>query len=243
MIKILVIGHSFVKRFQKDVLRESKHEQICVQEVINLRGSRIIPYFLGTSGANIADVPTFENAGVKQNPTIIIVDIGQNDLCWSSQTPRQYAEALNLQVRHMFDVYPNLELVVICQVTFKTQKIFEAPRVRTDKKLTVLNDDIDRFNYEIMKLTRHNLKIVRYRHRGMKNPVKPVSEDGTHPDSTSGKWKYMKSISAMCRMAKQDVMDRRTLSKTALRKKQGVDRLERRTKRSKLWTTEKSMNV
>ena len=111
----------------------------------------------------------------------------------------------------LFQVYAMLKLLVLCQVTHKTDAIYSCNQANyTDKALAALNTDIDKFNNEMFCLTKRDRRIIRWRHRGMKQPDEILSTDGTHPDTLSGKWKYQRSISAMCRMAKAELMDRRT---------------------------------
>ena len=143
-------------------------------------------------------------------------------------TPRQYAQEFAKQVSNLFNIAPATELVIICQVIHKSQPTDPSKKLRTDKTLTQLNEDIDLFNHEVYRLTRKNHLIVRWRHTGMLFPEIDISTDGTHPNTGEGIWKYARSISSMCKRGKEEMLKRRMLSKNALRRKEKKTRVERK---------------
>ena len=100
--------------------------------------------------------------------------------------------------------------------------------MQTDKSLLQLNEDIDLFNHEVYRLTRKNQLIVRWKHKGMMFPVDIISTDGTHPNTIDGLWKYARSITAMCKQGKEEMLKRRLFSKAALRKQEKKTRIERK---------------
>lgn len=235
-VRILVLGHSFVTRLDQEIYEDAVAQEVCYQEAMELRGSRIIPSLVGKAGLMINELKKLDDLGTKERPNIIILELGQNDVCWSAKTPRQYAKDLKRQLNRLFRVYNNLELIAIPKVTHKTIKIYESNQWKyTDKPLVDLNKDIDTFNLEIFRNTRKDRRVIRWHHQGTINPDVEYSTDGTHMDSGSGVWKHRRSITQLCRWAKDALIDRRTLSKAALERKMRKEKIERRLKKSKKW--------
>ena len=194
---------------------------------MNLKGSRIQPCFYGCSGGRICHIPKeFDIETGPNYPHIIIVDMAQNDLCNFASTPAQIAQEMNSKLLELFDIYDKTELIVVCQVTPKTS-MYKSP-----KPLKTFNEDVEKYNYHLLRATRANHRIVRWCHRGMLNPIKPVTKDGTHPDTKEGQWKYHKSMAAVCRWAKEQLLERRVLSKWALKKKRKIQKMQKQAKKA-----------
>ena len=221
-VKVAILGHSFISRLGNEMSKRSKRNDHTLQEEFNLRGSRILPYIDGQPGARIEYITELSNLCAAEFPQIIIVDIGQNDLCWSYNTPKELAIQLYSHIKLMFETHDTLELVAICQVTYKTKLLI------SDKLLGKFCQDVDEFNYQMLRLTRNDFRIMRWKHRGLSEPTKPFTTDGTHPNSISGFWKYLKSISSLCRDAKIKMLERRNQSKNALRQKYRKQRTMKR---------------
>lgn len=222
-ISVSLIGHSFVQRLHKALVRYRATDDDAVAEALNLKENNIRPFIHGTSGARIEHIDSFKDKAVEQFPHAIMLDIGQNDLCWTSNgSPKELAENMLLEINNLFRVYDRLEVVMYCKVTHKTKM------KRSDKKLEKFNRDVDLFNYELLKKTRNQLRIIRWNHRGMFAPKKPYTNDGTHPDSCSGFWSYVKSVSAAFRCIKEKMMDRRKNGKRTIRRRELNLKKERR---------------
>lgn len=235
-IKILILGHSFVSRLRDEIHQEAKAQHICLQETMELRGQRLIPTLVGKGSLYIKGLKKLDNQGKKSCPHVIVLEIGQNDLCWSKYSPLQYAQRLKTELERLFSVYIHCEMIALCGVTHKTPKIFESNHwLYTDKKLEDLNKDIDEFNLHMYRLTRDDRRIIRWQHKGMLFPPDDFTDDGTHPSTPSGIWKHRRSVTQLCRWARKALVDRRTLTKSGLKKKIRRDKLRRRLAKSKAW--------
>jgi hypothetical protein len=160
-VGVLVIGHSFVSRFRryvKDIARDNKTTK---QDVMGLSEDKVVPWFKGQGGAFIDDLsqmarelidnPKTPNEG--KLPNIIMVEIGQNDICMKGKTPVEIATELVREAKKLLLDFPTAKLMVICQVTIKTEKIYESNQHKyTDKTLDELNEDIRQLNHEVYKL-------------------------------------------------------------------------------------------
>ena len=229
-ISVVILGHSFVKRLGDalDDIGAVEHEQ--VQEALDLQEARIRPYIKGDSGVRIEHLRGYQEEAAKQFPHAIIVDIGQNDLCRSTNgTPRELAQKLTAEIKNLFIDYERLEVVMYCKVTQKTSLI------RSDKELRDFNRHVDQFNYQMLKLTRGDVRIMRWNHRGLRMPKRKFTKDGTHPNSTSGFWKYIKSVSAACRYVKAGLLERRAMGKRAVLKRANERKTQRRQRKFEKW--------
>ena len=165
-------------------------------ESINIEDSGIIPYFHGKGGAMITDLPQLQVDTIQELPSIIVIDIGQNDLCWSKNDPLELANDLYTEIKLMYSMQEYLELVVICYVTEKYKL------KRGDKKVEKFCEDVQTFNKRLLCLTRRDKKIMRWNHRGCTKPTWIHSTDGTHPNTGYGFHPYVKSISSLCKAEK-----------------------------------------
>lgn len=225
--QILIIGHSFVNRLKNKLNSLARYNSTSIREEMDLARSNISPWIHGKPGACIKDIPTLKQQTEKNcNPDIIVLDIGQNDLCATTLTAAENAQQLVIQAKLLLST-GKVKMVMLCQVTYKTKL------KKSTKDYAQFLDDVDEFNYYIMKLTRKEHRIVTWKHKGMKDPEKDFTVDGTHPDTDHGLQKYRNSIMAACRAGKNMMEERETMSKTALKKLTTKRKKERREKRSK----------
>ena len=213
-IKILMLGHSFVKRLRNGILdyMVALDGEENFQETLQVDGCGIIPYFYGKSGAMVSHLPQLTKETLKQFPSILIVDIGQNDLCWLKNDPQTVATDLYTEIQLMLYTYENLELVAICYATEKRKM------KKGDKSLEKVNEHVHMFNMALLRLTRRDKRIMRWLHKGCTKPTETHSTDGTHPNTGYGFWRYLRSISALCKAAKKQMALRRTMSLWAIEK-------------------------
>ena len=228
---ITLLGQSFVTRFEEAIINTAERNRKSVQETLNLKDDNIFLSFVGRGGTKIKDITSLAEEAVEYNPDVLLVDIAQNDLCWSDKSPEEYARYYVDEINKLPLILSTVELFVLCQVTVKTEPTNPKKKLFTDKTLQVLNDDIDKFNYHVYRMTRKQFRVVRWRHKGMKDPAKSVSTDGTHPNTDDGMWKYTRSINIMSRNAKVELQKRRAMSKTALKQSQEKNKAAKRKQR------------
>lgn len=224
-ITVVLLGHSYIQRLRDDIARfiiESGYLQT-VEEHMRIEDARVIPYFYGESGATLKSIPRLVANSLKNFPSIVIIDMCQNDLCWKENDPKTLAFNLYQEIQLMYQRYEKLELVIVCQVLQKHRMWHK----KTNKSLETFNKDVDSFNYEFLKLTRRDKRVARWIHRGCSKLTNRTSKDGTHPNTVYGFWRYVKSVAALCRWARQEMFFRRTRSIWAAQKNRKAQRKAR----------------
>lgn len=216
-LSIAILGHSFVAR-----LIEILEPSVTLRQGLLLENTHLYPSLIGISGGKFTDLPQLVIEAQEVNPHMVIVDMGTNDLCSPCFAPIELAETLKDYADDMFVKLQRLELVVLCQVTCKT-KI-----KRSTKSLEVFNVDTEKFNIELLRITRNNHRILRWRHQGMFRGLLDHTIDGTHPDSERGKTKYIRSISQACEWGEEKLLERRSMTKNAIKRRDKKVRVQKR---------------
>ena len=236
-----MLGHSYIDRLKKGKKEYNRHSGETLAESMNLHGFGIRPKFAKSPSYMVKDLYKLAPETIKYNPNIIILEIGLKDLCWKKNKSLELAKQLYLEIQLMFETYEHFEIVTVCQVArkWKTQK--------GDRSVNILNSIIDDFNYEFMRLTRTDVRIVRWRHIRLEELNEITSTDGTHPNTIGGYWLYLKSISLCTRYSKREMFSRRGKSihavvkrRKAIRKLRSRQKAERRAASEALLETDDS---
>lgn len=204
-ISLTMIGHSYVSRLRSNQIEYMKVSDETMSEAVNLNNTGILPHFYGRGGVMVHDIPLFVKCVRRHFPEVVLLDIGQNDLCWNSCKPEELAQKLYLEIQLMFESLECLKLVTVCQVLKKWEKY----NMKGDKKIQQLNDDIDVFNYEFFQLSRRDRRVTRWTHKGLTTLTAETSTDGTHPNTIGGYWRYLKSVSVACKISRKEMFLRR----------------------------------
>ena len=146
---------------------------------------------------------------------MLVLEVGQNDLCSTSCKPEKLAEQLYTEILIMFECYEFLELVVVCELLKK----WDTGKMKGDKPIDKLNVDITIFNYEFLQLTRNDKRIVRWCHLGLTTLTPIISTDGTHPNTIGGYWRYLKSVANAFKIGRKEMFLRRGRSIWAIVKR------------------------
>ena len=232
---ILILGHSYVTRLMNAQLEWMTHTGETLLESLKLEDSAIDIQFSGRPGLMIPDLfdRTFNH--MSNLPSIVVLEIGQNDLCWRRNTPEKMIHALYEQIEAMFHVFEYLETVTVCQALQKHSM------KKGDKKLEIVNDHIEAFNYQFLLLTRKDTRIIRWPHKGLRILTEETTTDGTHPDTVGGYLQYLRSITACCKYSKREMFLRRGKSHRAIEKRHVAmkkQRTRRRLARQSIDTTD-----
>ena len=162
--RVLILGHSFVRRLRTDLLARFD-ERAAIN--FDLQGTADV-YMYGVGGRTVPKLRKFD-LGVVSNisPTIVILEIGTNDL--ANTPPEVVGSEIEDLVQLLISQY-SVRAVVVCHVT---------PRVTPQSS---------HFN-ERAKLLNQYTKVVLepleqascWTHRGFTNPtVTPYLSDGVH---------------------------------------------------------------
>lgn len=208
-ITVALIGHSFTARLVRDNFKvDCDRFKNCVTRIVD---ANIKCSIAGLSGAKINDLELILDM-VKEHYSIVVIDIGSNDLCDNVPVPSIVAD-LKRCTANILSTHPEIEMLAICQITYRD----EVPPYCA-KTLDVYNQDVDALNHEIIKMTRNKYNMMQWHHKGLINPEDRITRDGVHPDTVSGKLKYFVSITDACLFAKKEVNTRRGMTKTQWRK-------------------------
>ena len=200
-INIVMIGHRYVSRLRWAQIEYMRAADESMAEAVNLNNTGINPFFYGRGGVMLCDIPTFVRNVRRHFPSAILLEIGQNDLCWNECNPEQLADSLYLEIQLMFESLEFLKLVSVCKVLRK----WDNEKMKGDKKIDQLNVDINIFNHEFLQISRKDTRIIRWGHAGLTQLTKITSTDGTHPNTIGGYWRYLKSVSAACKYTRKEM--------------------------------------
>jgi hypothetical protein len=229
-LSVAVIGHSFVARLIDDITQD--YQKRSVQEYLGLRGTRLFPSLIGLSGAKVGDLDILFDKALEVNPHMMIVDLGSNDLTHINMPPDKLADDIKAALDRLIPILPRLELTLICNITQKMymfrNKHYERRWSHCTKQLEEFNRDVERYNIHVVRCTRRDDHLLRWRHKGAFQPLRPCMSDGSHLDTPFGKKKYKHSINDACRWAKDQLLKRRTMTRSARKRLEKKQRMEKR---------------
>jgi hypothetical protein len=220
----VIMGHSFVRNLGLDIADTiSKNWGLTSKEKeLRCEDIGINPFLHGVKGANIDSFEELILKSKKLNPSIIIIDLGSNDLCYLSCKPTELARKMVAKAKELYNIYRDLGLVVLCHIT---QKLYMWEG-KGDKDINLFNTHAVRYNEKITELVRHEIGLMKWTHRGVFHISDKHTGDGTHLNTKEGKSKYKHSIINLLRSSKKEWILRR--GETA---REAVNRRNRQKKR------------
>ena len=165
--KILVLGHSFVRRFQF-FLNQGRDDRT----VPGLNLSSVDVHFLGIGGRTVAKILAFDLEHVRAlQPDIVILEIGSNDLCEVGQRPETVGSSIESLVSTLHEVY-NVAFIVVCQVIHRATLPSHSPQYNSS--VNILN------NY--LEVVLDPVSFAEFWcHKGLREPNIPIlNKDGIH---------------------------------------------------------------
>lgn len=160
--KVLVLGHSFVKRLRFDINRGNIFRS---SSDLGLAGHAFVSMF-GVGGLTIPRLWKDHLRVVSRRaPDVIILELGTNDL--SREEPELVASSLEVLVRLLHDRF-KVKVICVCLVV---------PRLSND----VFNAKMATFNELVQALFEPLPFVFCWRHRGFYGDNRPLSlHDGVH---------------------------------------------------------------
>jgi len=219
---VAILGHSFVERIAGNIKRyvdTTKAE--FAREFQRLEDERITAIMSGLSGGKIKDLSKIKEdiKDLPLSPTICIIDLGSNDLC-NEVNINDLVKTYKQNIEKMCREDENIKMVVICQALYRN--LVPAWCV---KHIDDYNNEVDKLNHQLMKMTRNHYERMHWHHKGLIQPPEPFTDDGVHPDTESGKLKYFRSLVTASIEAKRELYYRQTMTKTQWRKCKKESRL------------------
>jgi lysophospholipase L1-like esterase len=223
----VIMGHSFIRNLNLELADfMSKNWGLYSREyLLKCDDIEVKPFLYGIKGATIEHMGQLIEKSRKMKPSVIILDLGSNDLCWNSCLPTKLASSMVETAQSLFNVYHDLELVALCHIT---QKLYMWEG-KGDKSITSFNQQAVTYNEKITELVRQDVRLMKWTHRGVFNITKEITSDGTHLNTPQGSYKYYSSICNLLRCSKKELILRRneTAQEACNRRTQQKKRKER----------------
>ena len=109
--KVLILGHSFVRRFAAFIARGVDKRD---KNTLDLAESAQLA-FQGVGGRTVDKINVFDLQRVRKvQPDIVILEIGSNDLCPRDAKPEIVGSRIETLVQHLH-AYFNVRFIVVCQ--------------------------------------------------------------------------------------------------------------------------------
>ena len=159
--KVLVFGHSFVKRMHRDL--RSKFD---VRAALNFNMHNVAIKLHGVGGRTVDKLVKIDFNRVTQfQPNIVILEVGTNDL--TLEKPETVGSRIDDLVRMLLGV-PSVRVVGVCLVTNR------ASSPKFNEKVAILNQYLT-----VVLEDKHN--VFCWRHKGFTQPtISPFLADGVH---------------------------------------------------------------
>lgn len=181
--KVLIIGHSFISRLER-LLGQSELFPVD----FNLAQCEIRCY--GISGGRAESLlrdQDLQNCIFSFKPVVILLQLGGNDICYSSARPEKVACSI-AELTEMLGKFESLQVGVVCELFNRLRprnippQLYEERRKIIKNMLPMLLGDL---NYK---------KILFWRHlRLMNSPLHVLGSDGVHLFAVGHK-KFYRSI-------------------------------------------------
>lgn len=194
---IKVVGHSFVERLDVKLMEGRANTSLTIQDQLSLRELHIEPELLGQAGAYMEDMYDFSLYLHNTATEAVVLEIGSNDLCRSTPTA-MLVERMRLICQYWLGNIDSLRYIVICQVLFRQRMDSR----HSAKNAWQYNRDVITYNRQLrdwIDSTRYPVRF--WSHKNMKFPEARLYEDGVHPSTAEGIWRYQKSIRSAIIMA------------------------------------------
>jgi lysophospholipase L1-like esterase len=168
--KVLILGHSFVRRLNYDMKTRSDSRMACD---FGLEGTAVV-HLHGVGGRTVPKLRQYDLGVVSHiSPEIVILEVGTNDL--SHARPEVVGSHLEELVRLLINTF-SVRVVVVCHVT---------PRAATSVCAQTTVDAFAAKSALLNQYTRVVLEpmnqVLCWTHKGFVNPaVSPFLPDGVH---------------------------------------------------------------
>lgn len=191
--KVLILGHSFVRRFEQFVLNSLDSR---VNGNLNLNCDEVQICYSGHGGASLERIRALGTSYVReQRPDVVILQAVSNDLCKPEKTVELIFRRL---VEFVVDLRygESVKSVVILQTL---HRIAPLKRIRYEVDIPWFNSRVDELNRRISDYIKEVEGVTFFRLSGFWNPStrsKVYLDDGVHLNE-QGNIKYFNNIRAV----------------------------------------------
>lgn len=193
--KVLILGHSFVKRLFDFIRRSNYHS---VDFNMNLDPLREKVYLRGYPGGNLEVINSRGLGEIRRlQPDLVFLQIGSNDLCKQQNSVMDVARGIIefvLKLRYSYGVHK----VAVLQILHRLPPTKE---IRYEVDTVWFNQRCDELNLYLSNYFKDNKveKVCFWRHSGFwsdENKQRVFSPDGVHLNNMHGYPKYYQSLRA-----------------------------------------------
>lgn len=198
--RILVLGHSFIVRLKSFLKRNVAEHNF----TLNLDPAQFMIQYSGRSGANVEKLRSDLEIVADFEPTVIVLQIGTNDLCNSFKSIEDVAGSIFALAEHLACKY-HVQRVVIMQIL---HRLPPGRPVRHIVDTAWFNERVDAVNSLIARMVVYHRNITYWKHKGLFDASclqEALDLDGTHLNETCGYPKYFKNIRAAIVSMKKDL--------------------------------------
>lgn len=191
-VRIQIYGHSFVKNLWRawDVPEKLDIIYSHIEDCMDAFNIELALY--GKGGAKMAHLKKLDKEVRIAKLDGVVTEYGSNDLCSKAVDPRQLA----LGITEIIQNWINngwIKAAIICEVTHRGEmNPFYAEKC--EKDLDTYNRDVDLYNKYLVEALYNCPRIDKWRHYGMRDLTKEMSDDGVHHNTEEGFSKYCASL-------------------------------------------------
>ena len=162
---------------------------------MGLADKNVSIFMFGLAGSNITNLKRFDKAIRINQPHIILLDMGTNDVC-SEESNSSLTNKLLIQIKGWTENYPSVQMVQWVKLTYR----HKLDRKWSRKSVKKYNKDVDDFNRMMVDKIRAEKKLGHWKHRGLIEfpQGKRLSGDGLHFDGILGLGKIKRSFQRWC---------------------------------------------
>jgi hypothetical protein len=198
---VLILGHSFPKKLKNKMFDMMKVAPYLTMASILKCNEMAEPWVHGRSGKWLKDLPDLVQETKFWQPSILILELGSNDLTHPNTDPKTLAYQMYEQTLYLFDELKNLKLIVLCSITTKTY-MWPDPNL-IQKEIGIFNADVLTYNDTLTDVIMHDNRYMKWTHRGVSNMI-GLTWDGTHLNTPEGFRKHISSMANAIRTAKKE---------------------------------------
>ena len=179
---VLIMGHSYVRRLVEHLQRYRQHN-------LGLQPDQYFVQFAFRGGAHLdfLKAPDTLRTVRRIRPSLVLLEIGTNDLSLASTNPLILAAAVFQFARRLIDEF-QVTRVVVCQIVHR----FPGPRFTFP--YAGFNEAVDAYNAELQRLAAGSAgSVVFWRHPRMQLQVQRFIVDGVH-FNFAGMKKHLNSL-------------------------------------------------
>ena len=166
-VRVMILGHSFVKRFDESCF------------VSNLGIGNVVLNVHGVGGRTVEKVRRYDMEDVRRfSPQIIVLEIGSNDLCDPNVDVDVFVSSVVEFCDFLLSSVASVKFICVCEVIRR--------KWTSGVPLQLYNTNVAAYNIKLKEVMGSKPTIKVWRHRGFQNEInldRHLLGDGVHPNA------------------------------------------------------------